>query len=112
MPRGGWRGTQNGKINDTVWLRFKGIRVESGSIIQDLQISQPIEIVKHEAGTKTHGVPFFQIAVDADSFLSKCGAATVELTIVVQIMDTHFEALAGQFITQFARTRSSPRGRN
>ena len=58
---------------NAVRLRLKWVRVESGRVVQDIQLMQPVEPVVHESGAKTHDLPVGQVSIDFLRVVSENG---------------------------------------
>ena len=86
-----------------VILRLERVCVEGGGIVLDVQIMKPLQVVQHEAGTKSLRAPFFQIAVDAPRLFEELFAPPVKFPVVTQIMDADFKPVSHQFLAQCGR---------
>src|SRR5205807_8519743 len=71
------------------------------SVVLDLEIVQPVEIVQHEAGAKAGGVPIMQIPIDLLRFGGEVAAGMKEPSIVLYIVHSHFETLFDKLGPQF-----------
>jgi hypothetical protein len=56
----------------------------------------PIEIVVHEAGTKSFGAPILQVLIDSPGLSAELPPFSEQLAVMVEIMDTHLEAVLRQ----------------
>ncbi|PYT04991.1 MAG: hypothetical protein DMF60_13445, partial [Acidobacteria bacterium] len=83
-----------------LWLRLERIGVERGTVVFDLQVVQPIQIVEHEGRPKTKGVPVLKIAVDARSAFAENPSGVKKLPVVVQVVNANFKTVARQFFAQ------------
>ena len=64
-------------------LRLEWVGIKGRSVVLDLEIVQPVEIVQHEAGAKGGGVPIIQIAIDLLCFGGEIAAGMKEPSIVL-----------------------------
>src|SRR6267378_403378 len=101
MRRGGPRAEREGRRRDpegedgvcAIGLRFEGVGVEGGTVIFNVEVVQPIQVVVHEAGTEADGPPFFETIIYLPSMCAKRFAGGVELAVVIEIVDADFEAV-------------------
>jgi len=84
-------------------LRLEGIAVESGGIISDVEVMQPLEIVEHEAGTKANRAPLVKVMVDVSGLASEFPARGEKVAVVMQIVNADFESGIAQMPAQFGR---------
>ncbi|HEY6260512.1 MAG TPA: hypothetical protein VIW47_02885 [Nitrospiraceae bacterium] len=85
---------------DAVRLGLEGVGVEGGTIVLDIEVVQPVQVVMHEAGSESDCAPVLEMLVDSPCFFSKFRAAAVEFAVVVQVVDAHFESVALKFFDQ------------
>src|SRR5713226_1720774 len=88
---------------DTLRLRFKGVGVERGRVVKNVQIMQPIEVMVHESRSEPDRVPLFQIMIYPIRVGLEGVPGPVEFSIVLQIMHADLESIRGQVIAQFLR---------
>jgi hypothetical protein len=61
---------------------------------------QPLQIVVHKTGAETYGIPIMQIAVDFVRTFMELPARSVELSVMMEVVNTDFEAATDQFSPQ------------
>jgi hypothetical protein len=77
-------------------LGFEGIGIESGGIVGDIEVMEPIEIVEHEPGAKADGVPGVEVVIDAGGFFEELFFGGVEFSIMMEVMNSDLEATGGE----------------
>ena len=53
------------------WLRLEWVGIESGGIIQNIELVKPIQLVEHEARSKSCRIPVPEIVVNPRSLAAK-----------------------------------------
>src|ERR1700730_10570243 len=81
-----------------LWL--KGIGIESGSIVLDVEIVQPIQLMQHEARPESGRAPLIDIMVDMRGLTSELTARCKKVTIVLEIVHAYFKSVAGKLFSQ------------
>ena len=79
-----------------IWLGFERICIERGTVVLDVEISQPIEVSEHETGTEPRSTPFFQITIDLLRFALEVRPGGVEFAIVMQVVDADLKSTLNQ----------------
>src|SRR5947209_7779573 len=70
-------------------LRLEGVCVECGRIILNIQFMQPIQLVQHEARSKSYSTPVTEIAVNSRGSPEKLPPGCKKSTVVLKIVDSH-----------------------
>src|SRR5207245_5165938 len=89
------------------WLWLERIGVERRDVVSNLQFVQPIQLAQHERRSEACGPPLGEIAVDPRGPLPKPASGPVESSVVLKIVDAHFEAIAHEFFSQVPGGRIS-----
>ncbi len=81
-------------------LGFEWIRVKGRAVVIDIQIMEPIELAQHEAGSEPFGLPLVKVVINAPRLGMETGTRTIELPIVLEIMDSDFKSPLNQPVPQ------------
>src|SRR5438093_63705 len=79
------------------------IGIESRCVVLHIEIVEPIQIMKHEAGSKPYRAPILQVLVDPESVVLEFPLTLVELAVVIKIVNTDLESVLCQLFAQFTR---------
>src|SRR4029077_8013742 len=77
----------------TFGLRFKGVSVEGGSVVTNVEIMQPVEIMQHETRTKSRCSPIAEIMIDLDRFTGEISATLEQPSVVPQVVNPHLKTV-------------------
>ena len=56
---------------------------------------QPVELIQHEAGAEASSSPFTQVLIDLDRFPSENLGRFVQVSVVMEVVHSDFESMAG-----------------
>src|SRR5205085_8840272 len=83
------------------WLRFEGIGIEGGGVITNVQVMQPLQVVKHETRPESARAPFVKIMIDVSRVPAKGAPGSEQASVVSEIMDTDFKTIPDKLFAKF-----------
>ena len=82
-------------------LGLERVGIERRGIVLDLQLVEPIEVLQHETGPESVGIPLLQMLIDAHRLPFKSGEGGKKMPIVPEIVNSDFKPIGGEFPPQF-----------
>src|SRR5437588_2557121 len=89
--------------SNPVRLWLKRVSVKSRCFVQNVQLVDPLEIVKHETRPESHRFPLPEIMINALCVLREGLITAVQLAVMPQIMDPNLESVAPELFQKFSR---------
>jgi hypothetical protein len=79
-------------------LRFKGIGVEGGGIVSNVQLMQPIQLMQHESGSEPNRSPLAKIIVNSRCAAFKLSSRREKPAVVPKVVNADLKTLIYQFL--------------